>query len=99
MNTHVFRKGGQILERKLHHPQSTTLPFRVCDETFITALECTPEYIRWIMNGNIVRQIPNEQWHEEMWVQVDCETMPHWFGMPSVVVQLINSYKLKTGGV
>ncbi|KAI0559675.1 glycoside hydrolase [Gracilaria domingensis] len=83
MNAHVFRVGGQNLERKLHHPQQISLPFRVCDEPFTAALDWTAESITWILNGNVVRELPNDHWHEEMWVQFDCETMPNWFGMPS----------------
>ncbi|PXF45120.1 Beta-porphyranase A [Gracilariopsis chorda] len=83
MNAHVFRKGTQVMQRKLHHAQATTLPFRVCDQPFTAALDWTPQYLKWLVDGKVVRQLPNEHWHDHMWVQFDSETMPNWFGNPS----------------
>lgn len=83
MNAHVFRKGGQMLQNKVHRPQAAPLNFGVCDQPFTAALDWTPEYLRWMVNGKVVREIANEHWHDHMWVQFDCETMPNWFGCPS----------------
>lgn len=82
MNAHVFRRGGVRLAKTESRPRWVELAHRTCDRAFVVAIERTPEKLTWYVDGRPVRQEPNSDWHEAMFVQFDCETMGNWFGLP-----------------
>lgn len=57
-------------------------PFRLADDYNIYALEWNPEVIRWYVNGEIVREEYDHDFHHLLYLKFDSETMPNWFGLP-----------------
>jgi beta-glucanase (GH16 family) len=81
MNLHVFdrRPGGQG-----HWSRGGvwTAPWDLADDFHVYGLEWDEESVKYYVDGVPVRTTPNTDWHQELYLYFDSETMPNWFGMP-----------------
>lgn len=84
MNAHVFRAPGYegTIENHLISPDEWEAPGDLADEYRVFALEWDPHYIRWWIDGKLIRSIENTHWHQPLYLNFDCETMPDWLGLP-----------------
>ena len=80
MNAHVFRTPTS--KRHWNKGGTWKAPFKL-DAAFHTyGLEWTPEFIRYYVDGVLVRSMKNTHWHAPMYMIFDSETMGDWLGMP-----------------
>jgi hypothetical protein len=81
MNLHVFdrRPDGQG-----HWSRGGVwvAPWDLADDFHVYGLEWDAESIKCYVDGVVVRTTPNTDWHQELYLFFDSETMPNWFGMP-----------------
>ena len=79
MTTHV----NYTPENKhLSWSESWDLPFKPAEDFHVYALEWTKEHLKWYVDGQCVRELKNEHWHQPLTINFDSETMPSWFGLP-----------------
>ena len=57
-------------------------PWRLADDYHVYGLDWTPDEIKYYVDGVVVRTVENTHWHQPLFLIVDSETMPEWFGMP-----------------
>lgn len=84
MNAHLFRQNGEKLPKTISKPKWKELDHKTSDKVLVAGVDWTEDLITWYIDGKAVRQERNEYWHNEMFVQFDCETMGNWFGVPDV---------------
>jgi len=84
MNVHVFHtptyKGTD--ENHLSDSQTWETPFPLAGDFHVYALEWDEENIKWHVDGQVVRTVKNQYWHQPLTLNFDSETMPDWFGLP-----------------
>ncbi|YCM42347.1 family 16 glycosylhydrolase [Verrucomicrobiaceae bacterium 227] len=80
MNAHIFRTPGE--ERHWNKGGSWKAPFRFDEAFHVYGLEWTPEFIRYYVDGALVRSLKNTHWHAPMYMIFDSETMIDWLGAP-----------------
>lgn len=51
--------------------------------TLVAGLEWDREWLRWYVNGKLIRQTKNDHWHHPLFVVVDSEVFADWFGEPA----------------
>ncbi|MEK7396336.1 MAG: exo-alpha-sialidase, partial [Candidatus Poribacteria bacterium] len=80
MNCHVF----QTPEEKRHWSIGGVwiAPWRLADDYHIYGLEWDEDWIKYYVDGVLVRKMKNTHWHQPLYMIFDSETMPDWFGMP-----------------
>ena len=80
MNLHVF----QTPEAEDHWSRGGSWigPFRFADDHHVFGLEWGPEYVKYYLDGVLVRSTENTHWHNPLKMLFDTETMPSWMGMP-----------------
>ena len=80
MNCHVF----QTPEEKRHWSIGGVWvsPWRLADDYHIYGLEWDEDWVKYYVDGMIVRKMKNTHWHQPLYMIFDSETMPDWFGMP-----------------
>ncbi len=81
MNVHVFHT---LTNPSRHWAKSSRwdAPTDLTDSYRVYGLEWGRETIRFTIDGNVVREIPNTHWHQPLTLNFDSETMPKWFGLP-----------------
>ncbi len=80
MNVHVFRSPTQ--KKHLQNSKTWKPPFEMVDDYHVYALEWDKDVIKWWVNGEVVREVKNTQWHQPLHMNFDSETFPDWFGLP-----------------
>ncbi len=80
MNLHVFRTPES--RRHWNRGGEWEAPFKFADDFHVFGLEWTEEFIRYYVDGVMVRSVKNEAWHAPMYMIFDSETMGDWLGMP-----------------
>ena len=84
MNAHVFHDPGfQTIKKCISHPQKITVPYKMCEQVSKVALDWNEERINWMLNGKVVRTLPNTYWHRPLSLQFDSEIMEGYLGLPS----------------
>ncbi|MBD3181327.1 family 16 glycosylhydrolase [Candidatus Poribacteria bacterium] len=80
MNLHVFRTP----EEKKHWSIGGVwvAPWPLADDYHVYGLEWDEEYIKYYVDGVMVRIVVNTHWNQPLYLIFDSETMPKWFGMP-----------------
>ncbi|MGJ8695391.1 MAG: family 16 glycosylhydrolase [Verrucomicrobiaceae bacterium] len=80
MNLHVFESP----ESKRHWSQGAEweAPFEFAKGFHVFGLEWTKEFIRYYVDGALVRSVKNTAWHAPQHMIFDSETMGSWLGMP-----------------
>lgn len=81
MNLHVFdrRPDG---EGHWSRGGVWVAPWDLADDFHVYGLEWDEESVKYYVDGVVVRTTPNTDWHQELYLFFDSETMPNWFGMP-----------------
>lgn len=81
MNTHLFH----TLVETVHWDKSRTweAPYELAKEFHAYGLEWDSEFIRWYVDGTVVREEKNTHWHQPLHLCFDSETFPDWFGLPA----------------
>lgn len=82
MNAHVFHT---LVNPDRHWSKGGKwkAPWRLADEFHVYALHWTPQELRYLVDGKVVRSMENTHWHQPLTLNFDSETMPRWFGLPS----------------
>ena len=81
MNAHVFQH-PQSGDKHWSKGGSWIAPFALAESYHVYGLEWTPEFIRYFVDGVLVRSLKNTHWHAPMNLIFDTETMGDWLGMP-----------------
>lgn len=81
MNAIVFHT--LTAKKHLDRHQEWKAPFTFTDAYHVYALEWDEQMIKWWVDGKVVRESRNTHWHQPLYMNVDSETMPEWFGLPS----------------
>lgn len=81
MNLHVFRTPAE--KRHWSIGGDWNAPWRLADDFHIYGLEWDAEFVRYFVDGVLVRRVRNTHWHQPLYLIFDSETMPDWFGMPN----------------
>lgn len=81
MHVHVFHTATQ----KNHWLTggSWKSPFDLTADYHVYGLEWDEAFIRWYVDGKLVREMENTHWHQPLYMNFDAETQPEWFGLPS----------------
>ncbi len=84
MNAHVFHTPEYqgTVEDHLTFPKVWNAPIDLADEFRMYALEWDKEAIKWYVDGQLIRTLENTHWHQPLYMNMDSETMPDWFGLP-----------------
>lgn len=80
MNLHVFETPAE--KRHWSKGGRWEAPFRFADEFHTFGLEWLPDQMRYYVDGVLVRNTTNTDWHNPLLMLFDTETMPSWMGMP-----------------
>lgn len=79
-NVHVFHTPTDDTHWQIH--KKLTVPFKHHEEFHTYGLEWDEENIKWFVDGELYRSIPNTNWHFPLTINMDSETFPDWFGLP-----------------
>ena len=81
MNAHVFITPT---EGKKHWSKGSdwAAPFNLADDYHVYALEWDKERLIYCVDGVPRRMLENTHWHQALYLNLDSETMPDWFGLP-----------------
>lgn len=80
MNLHVFETPAE--KRHWSRGGRWEAPFKFADGFHTFGLEWLPDQIRYYVDGVLVRNTANTDWHNPLVMLFDTETMPSWMGMP-----------------
>lgn len=51
--------------------------------TLVAGLEWDRNWLRWYVNGNLIRTTKNDHWHHPLFLVIDSEVFSDWFGDPA----------------
>ncbi len=80
MNAHVFRTPTS--KRHWNKGGTWKAPFKFDEAFHIYGLEWSPDFIKYYVDGALVRSMKNTHWHTPMQMIFDSETMIDWLGTP-----------------
>lgn len=81
MHVHVFRTPTEA--KRGSSGAVWTAPFDLTEDYHVYGLAWDETSIRWYIDGKLVREIENTHWHQPLYMNLDAETQPSWFGLPS----------------
>jgi hypothetical protein len=80
-NAHLFHsptyKG--TVEDHISASETWVAPVDLAEDFHVYGLHWTEERIEWLFDGEVIRSIPNEHWHQPLHVNLNVEANP-WFG-------------------
>ena len=81
MNAHVFHT---LVNPDRHWSKGGkwTAPWRLADGYHVYSLQWDADELKYLVDGAVVRRMPNTHWHQPLYLNFDSETMPKWFGLP-----------------
>ena len=86
MTTHVadtpYVESKVWLGRKVSG-EKPIVPEKFADGYNVAGLLWTPEKLVWTLNGRVMREMKNEDFHRPLYLNMDCEIMKYWGGLPS----------------
>lgn len=84
MNAHVFHLPNYsgTVKQHLTFQETWHAPWNLSDGFHEFGLEWDKRFIRWYVDGNLIREISNVHWHFPLHINFDSETMPDWLGLP-----------------
>jgi len=82
MNLHVFRTPEE--DRHWDKPKIWDAPWDLADDYHVYGLEWDEDFIKFYVDGLLVRRDVNTHWHQPLYMNFDSETMPDWFGLPDI---------------
>lgn len=53
------------------------------DGRLVAGLEWDADWVRWYVNGKLIRQSRNTNWHAPLFIVIDSEVFTKWFGDPN----------------
>lgn len=65
-------------------PKYYDLGFDLSKEPITAAINWQRDSIEWYVNRVLVRKEPNLHFHQPLYLQLDSETFPKWFGLPDL---------------
>ncbi|MEM9235946.1 MAG: family 16 glycosylhydrolase [Verrucomicrobiota bacterium] len=80
MNLHVFQTPKE--KRHWNRGGEWEAPFDFKDDFHVFGLEWSPEFLRYYVDGVMVRSVKNDGWHAPQQMIFDSETMIDWLGAP-----------------
>ena len=80
MNIHVFHTPKDRIHRDRH--AEWRAPFGYPDGFHVYGLEWDKKELKWFVDGVLVREVENREWHQPLTLNFDSETMPGWMGLP-----------------
>ena len=81
-NVHVFKTPTEG-DKHWSKSKAWSAPFDPAAGMHTYGLEWSKAFIRWYVDGQMIRQIENTHWHQPLEVNINSETMPDWFGLPA----------------
>jgi hypothetical protein len=81
MNLHVWETPNE--KRHWNIGSSWIAPWRFANAFHVFGLDWNENEIKYYVDGVIVRQVKNTNWHVPLHMNFDSETMPTWFGLPA----------------
>jgi beta-glucanase (GH16 family) len=86
MTTHLFKNKDYAgtADKHIQDSYQWGAPFRPADGFHTYALEWSKDYLKWYVDGKVVRITQNLYWHQALGMNFDSETFPTWFGLPDV---------------
>ncbi len=82
MHAHVFRTPSE--PRHWSKGGAWQAPLDLTRDYHVYGLAWDEKFIRWYVDGKLVRELKNTHWHQALYLNLDAETQPDWFGLPSV---------------
>lgn len=55
-------------------------PWNMADDFHVYGFEWGKDWLRWYIDGTLVRAVKNTNWHRAMYLTIDAEPMVEWFG-------------------
>ena len=80
MNLHVFNSPTTKGHYSLGN--SYKVPYKLADEYHIYGFYWGKDFLRYYIDGTLVRSVKNTHWHSPMTMYFDSETMVDWLGEP-----------------
>jgi len=80
MNLHIQRIANE--DKRMSFGGVWVAPWRFADDYHIYGFEWDENYLKYYVDGILVRIIKNTYCHQGLYLIFDSETMPEWFGMP-----------------
>ncbi len=80
MHVHVFQTPTR--SRHWKKGKAWAAPIDLTRAYHLYGLEWSPARIRWYVDGKVVWEVPNTHWHQPLYMYLDAETQPEWFGLP-----------------
>jgi beta-glucanase (GH16 family) len=80
MTVHVFHSPTE--KKHWQKGKRWDPPFVMADDYHVYALEWNKDVIKWRVDGAVVHEMKNTNWHQSLHMNFDSETMPDWFGLP-----------------
>lgn len=80
MTVHVMH--SPTVKEHLSDSKIWKSPDRLADDYHVYALEWDEKTLKWWVDGQVVRTLENQHWHQPLAMNFDSETMPEWFGLP-----------------
>lgn len=63
--------------------EKPVVPEKFADGYNVAGLLWTPEKLVWTLNGRVMREMKNDDFHRPLYLNMDCEIMKYWGGLPS----------------
>lgn len=83
MTTHVadtpYVESKVWLGRKVSG-EKPVVPEKFAEGYNVAGLLWTPEKLVWTLNGRVMREMKNEDFHRPLYLNIDCEIMKPWGG-------------------
>ena len=96
MNLHVFRK-PEDKDKKNHWRigGNWVAPWKFADDFHVFGLEWNKDFIRYYVDGVLVRQAANTAWHQPLTLNFTIEVMVGWMGMPKATAPFPQVFRIK----
>lgn len=82
-NHQVHRFGSNLARTRRYEPMEYNTGENLSLRPHFFALDWTPDYIRWYFDHKLIREVRNDFYHRPLHLQLNRETFPGWFGLPS----------------
>ena len=80
MNTHLFHTLVETVH--WHKSRIWKAPYHLAREFHVYGFEWDAEFLRFTVDGAVVREERNTHWHQPLALCFDSETFAGWFGLP-----------------
>lgn len=83
-NAHVFHSPtySGTATNHLMHSQTWESPVDLTEDFHTYALEWNADFIRWFVDGKMIRELANEHWHQPLFLCINIEANSHFQALP-----------------